>query len=233
MVPRVLRIGTCLDSATVVYYTSNCEDPEFEYRIRRHLVATAQGLPIVSVSHQPIDFGQNICVGDVGVSNINIFRQMMIGAEAARSRYIFTAESDFIHPWQWFRFRPDIPSTMYVGTPLYLLFGQRGARKVYCLKERGSEGAMIAERELLLACLKRMLAGKPEWADTPGHGRDVIRMPYLSRLGRVEQYPLPQAIVSFRTGRQLHRKTPWLAGSEVRELPYWGTAESLIDRFVP
>ena len=81
---------------TIVYYTSNTENPVFEEKIRQILLADSQGLPIISVSQRPITFGTNICVGEVGRSSYNQWRQLQIGVQAAKSKYIALAESDFL-----------------------------------------------------------------------------------------------------------------------------------------
>lgn len=216
--------------ATVVYYTSNHEDPAFESAILWQLIEASKGLPLITVSQKPLDFERNICVGDHGVSNVNIFRQMLIGIEAAFTAYVITAEADFLHPEEYFQFRSPDPNVMYAGMPLYILSAQRGKRRTFCAKERGSEGAMIVDRELLVGYLKQMLKGQPEWIDSPG--RDTVRLPFLFNMGPMEVFQLKTPLVSFRTAHQLHRATPWKVGSEVRELPGWGNAADLIVKYM-
>lgn len=223
------RTGTLLPDATVVYYTSNHESALFEARIQDHLIEVSGGLPIISVSQVPMTLGTNICVGDVGMSNVNIFRQMQIGAESAKTKYVITAEADYLHPREFFDFRPPDDSIMYAGMPLYILNARRGKRRTFCAKERGSEGAMVVERDLLLEYLKIMLRRQPQWADS---GPEDIRLPFLFTMGKMEEFTLPAPLISFRTDKQMHRATPWKKGSETRELPYWGKASDLIDRFM-
>ena len=59
------------DDLTMIYYTANTEDPALENNVRNFLVKQANGIPIVSVSQKPIDFGTNICVGEVGFNHYN------------------------------------------------------------------------------------------------------------------------------------------------------------------
>ena len=66
-------------NTTILYYTTNMEDPAFEEKVRQNILIHCGYMPIVSVSHKPIDFGTNICVGDVGASGFNMFRQVQIG----------------------------------------------------------------------------------------------------------------------------------------------------------
>ncbi len=222
------------NDATVIYYTSNQEDPAFEQAIRDHLfwmVKDAGDLPIILVSQKPTELGdhKNICVGDVGMSNVNIFRQMQIGVEAATTKYIITAEADYLHPKEFFEFRPPDPKIMYAGMPLYILSARKGKRRTFAAKERGSEGAMVVERDLLLKYLRIMLRSQPQWADS---GPNDIKLPFLFNMGKMVEFTLPVSLVSFRTKNQMHRATPWKVGSEVRDLPYWGKASDLIDKYM-
>ena len=87
-----------MNDATIIYYTSNREDPAFEQRVRENILKNSGGLPIISVSHQPIDFGKNICVGDVGTSGFNMFRQVQIACEAATTQFVISAEAARVFP---------------------------------------------------------------------------------------------------------------------------------------
>jgi len=82
------KVSTNADvDLTVLYYTSNREKPEFEEIIRRKIGETIGDTPIITVSQKPVTpFGlypiknhKNIVVGDVGLSDYNIYRQMQIG----------------------------------------------------------------------------------------------------------------------------------------------------------
>ena len=54
------------DDLTLVYITSNRENEYFESKIIETMKESINGLPVVSVSQKPIDFGENICLGDIG-----------------------------------------------------------------------------------------------------------------------------------------------------------------------
>ena len=82
---------------TVLYYTANVVNEIFAKNVRRQLRAAAGDLPIVSVSQKPIDFGENICVGDIGRSHINIYRQVLIAAECAQTPYVALCEDDILY----------------------------------------------------------------------------------------------------------------------------------------
>ena len=115
---------------TVIYYTSNREKPAFEAKIRQDLLLAIGDTPLISVSQQPIDFGRNICVGAVGQSEANAIRQFQIGAIAATTRFVCSAESDFLYAPERFAFCPDREDVFYGLTNWYVLFTSRsrGAR---------------------------------------------------------------------------------------------------------
>lgn len=96
---------------TVVYYTANyleTANPHFLAHTRAQLVRAADGMPIISVSQKPISFvsgvdHRNICVGDIGRSHLNIYRQLLIGAREATTPFVATAEDDILYSASHFR----------------------------------------------------------------------------------------------------------------------------------
>jgi hypothetical protein len=62
---------------------------------------------LISVSQKPMDLGRNICVGDIGRSHLNIYRQALIGAKAAETPYIALAEDDILYSKSHFEIRPS------------------------------------------------------------------------------------------------------------------------------
>jgi len=215
------------EDLTVVYYTSCTEGPDFEAKIRATLQETVGTLPIISVSHKPLDFGTNICVGDVGISSQNAFRQLQIGAEQATTRFVCAAESDFLYPRDYFAFQPERTDVLYSCQPVYLLFG--GRRGAFYPK-RHSEGAMMVGRDYLLNAIEVMLTGLGTWnrvLERDG-GRPI---PFLFVPNGREHFYTTIPTVSFRTDHQMHRKTPFIATGKCAELPYWGSARDLWSKY--
>ena len=223
---------------TVIYYTSQREKPEFEARIRRTLWGTIKRLrlPLISVSQKPLDFGQNICVGDVGASSQNAYRQLQLGAMAATTPFVCCAEADFIYPREYFLYRPDSLDMFSVAEPLWILFSQKGKARVFVLKPRGSEAAMVVGRETLINRVELILKDVGMWGNTHADGKS---MPYLIDkrrrfdVGGVNRntFSVPTPVLSFKTDDQMHRRTPHDMQSRVRELYPYGTAADLIERY--
>lgn len=111
---------------TVIYYTSNREKENFENKIKGRLLGSIGDTPLVSVSQKPIDFGENICVGDVGTSDHNIYRQLQMGCMRATTKYVCTAEADCLYPPSgYFDFSPPDENAAYHYTNVWILYRDR------------------------------------------------------------------------------------------------------------
>lgn len=209
---------------TVIYYTSNREDEKFELKIRRRLLPVIGDLPLISVSQKPIDFGKNICVGDIGVSNQNTFRQIQVGAKAATTPFIITAEADFLYPPEYFRFIPP-DNACYRLDNVWILYRDSSAgfvRKSY------SEGASVYPREYIIRHIDRRLKGRGMWNPVLEHGRAVPRFFYKDTDFRF--FHLDSPAVSIKTREGMHPTTGVIRNQDrfgVKELPYWGSAAGL------
>lgn len=209
---------------TVVYYTSNTELPVFEANVQRAILRDCGSLPIISVSQKPIDFGYNVCVGDVGISAHNAWRQLQVGAIEAHTKFICTCEADSLHGPDYFHFEPELLDIFYVGSPLYVLFAQRGKSHVFYQKAP-QESSIFVGREYLIRRLDEILDSslwlKPEECKMSG-----VLAPLNQKV--IIDFGIP--IITFKTDQNMHRKTPFSRASGTRELPYWGSSDQLITR---
>ena len=147
-------------NSTIIYYTSNRENPEFEKRVQENLLKNCGGLPIISVSQKPIDLGKNICVGDVGVSGFNMFRQVQIACEAAKTPFVISAEADCLYPPDYFQFIPPRLDVPYRDSNLYVMPDRRD---YFFYKREGATHAQIVGRKFYLKVLKKLFKGAPKW----------------------------------------------------------------------
>lgn len=206
---------------TVIYYTSNREDEHFEQKIRTALLSAIGSLPLISVSQKPMDFGENICVGDVGVSNQNAHRQFQIGAKAAKTPFVASAEADCLYPSNYFTFRPPSLVRAY-RTPIWVLH-ERGP----FYKKPFSECATIVGRDYIIAKIDIELAGRDIWRKDIEHGWEV---PFTFRNRNWRMFRCGP-IVSLKTGRGMHKRHQ-TTGEMIGELPGWGTAQEVRKHYV-
>ena len=210
----------------ILYYTSNREKPEFEQKIVAKLKETTN-LPIISVSQKPMDLGRNICVGDVGLSYLNLYRQQLIGARESNADWLVFAESDFIYPPEYFDFEPT--EDCYLYDNIYILFHQ----KINSFRKKdGSHGAQYIRRTSLIDRLEKGLEGMPEWYDgNPSPWRDKKHEHFVALPEHTTFYGKIPAI-SFKTGDGVNEWTGVVRKSSVQELPYWGSADDLRKEFL-
>lgn len=136
---------------TLLYYTSNSL-PEFvAQRIRKYIVeVTENKYPIISVSQKPIDFGQNICVGEIGKSKYNLYKQILIGAREVKTKYIACIEDDTLYSPDHFLFRPPDNLFAYEINYWFAFPGRNYYWRVHDKKKLGGMWGNISNTKTLL-----------------------------------------------------------------------------------
>ncbi|MBI2049661.1 hypothetical protein HYT32_02025 [Candidatus Roizmanbacteria bacterium] len=213
---------------TIIYYTSNRENPEMEQKIIDDMLSKKGDLPIISVSQKPMDLGRNICVGDVGLSYLNAQKQILIGAELATTDYVIIAESDFLYPPEYFNFKPTGDNIYRYNNVWIMWLKRNGVSRFY--KKKQSEGAQIVKREFLIDILRKHLRGYPDWYDRPTNEFSPRHTPY-------HRIPIAyyggNPAISIKSGLGVNLKTGTLGGAENKRnnLPYWGDVQKLRAKF--
>ena len=205
---------------TVIYYTSNREKPEFEEKVRKGILERIGNLPLISVSHKPIDFGHNIVVGNVGLSDYNIYRQMQMACLAAKTKFVCTTEADcFYPPTGYFDFKPPDENIAYHYTNVYILW--QGSH-IFNQKAFSLCG-LFSNREYLLTRFPRSITDKYQWR--PGH---KPRHPLFYKWHDWTPFKSDIAIINCKTPEGMrHKSGVNTEGRPVKELPYWGLATDM------
>lgn len=205
--------------STVIYYTSNREPEGFEQKIKDKLLENIGALPLISVSQKPINFGKNICVGDVGASNQNSHRQLQIGAMAATTPFVHIAEADTLYPKEYFQYLPPTMDGIY-RMPIYLLYLNRKTwRRDRFYRKDSSECSIVVGREYIINLIENNLNGCGMWSRTQEHQEHTFNKVY-------SLFNLKIPIISVKTGYGLHGTHANVG--RARELPYWGTPDDVI-----
>ena len=202
---------------TIIYYSSGREKGDFEERVQDNILRISGDLDIISVSQYPLEFGYNICVGDVGVSGFNMYRQVQIACEAATGDFIISTEADCLYPPDYFRFTPDRLDIPYRDTNLYVM---PDARDYFFYKKEGASHAQIVGREFYLKRLNELFTGAPKWSTEEknfprerGLGVDVFK--------EFAYFRSDNPVVQIKThkGMRYHTHSD---RNPITELPYWG-----------
>lgn len=205
-----------MKDVTVIYYTSNREKEDFESKIRKNLLKVIGDLPLISVSQKPIDFGTNICVGDIGTSDHNIYRQMQTGCLKATTKFVCTAEADCLYPpTGYFDYKPPDETAAYHYINVWILYKGSHIFK----KKAFSLCALFSNREYLLSRLKRSLGRREQWSAIKPH-------PLFHKYRGWTPFTNKLPVINIKTRQGMR----WFTGTEKiekPELPYWGSAEKL------
>lgn len=203
---------------TVLYYTGNRKHPGFEAKVQWALAENKGNLPVVSVSQKPVYLGHNICVGEVGASYLNVYRQILIGAKAAKTEYLVFAEDDFLYPQEYFAFDPPGGDFYRLDNTWMVL--KRGAYH----RTKPIGGAQIAKRDFVIRELEHYLGGCPEWFD----GNYKIKKPDWN--GEPFELFSGPPVVAFKATGNLSR-SGYSTKETTRTLPIWGDVAQLRRRY--
>lgn len=128
----------------IVYYTDNRLDPKIMSRVQKQLLKS--GLPIVSVSLRPIDFGVNIHL-PLERGHLTMFRQILAGLEAIDADVVFLAEHDVLYHPSHFDFDPPRKDVYYYNENTWKVDAATGRALFYYCKQTSQ---LCADRDLLI-----------------------------------------------------------------------------------
>jgi len=207
--------------ATIIYYTSNREHPKFEERIRANILKVTD-LPIISISQKPIDFGKNICVGDVGASNFNMFRQIQIGCQNTKADFVISAEADCLYPPDYFTFRPKELDRCYRNSKLYVMGDHRN---YWFYKEEGATHAQIVGRNYYLETLEKLFKGAPQWSvEEKNFPKERTKKDDI--FDKIYYWKTENPVFQVKTHRSMRYYTH-SGRVPIYDLPYWGNGKEV------
>jgi len=215
---------------TIIYITANKLKEHFAESIREQLLVARGDYELISVSQKPMDFGdKNVCVGDIGISAVNIYKQILEGAKASETKYIAIAEDDTLYSPSHFSFyRPSDDALGYDMTKWSLYTW----KAVYSVKRRISTAGLICTKDLLIEALEERFSVA-----------SGVKEKYWGELGRldgvlgttehkVEQFYSPDGIVIFShpeaMGYGSLGKRKRVGNFLAYDIPYWGHVNEVI-----
>jgi len=204
---------------TILYYSSNREDEDFERRIQKTLLENSGDLPIISVTQKPVHLGLNICVGDVGASGFNVCRQILIGCKQAKTKYIVSAEADCIYPPDYFKFIPKRDDVCYRNTNTFIMGNKRD---YFWQKKEGGIWAQVVNRKFYIKRLEELLKGQPEWNTEMKNFPKEIGKKLFNEFDHFTSDPC----ISFKTGNGM-RHYSHSERVPIYNLPYWDNSKAL------
>lgn len=140
---------------TLLYCTANIIPEATAEKIRQNLLLVTKGqYPIVSVSQKPIDFGQNICIGEIGPSKYNEYSQIYRGVQEVKTKYVATVDDDTLYSAEHFYNRPPDDRFLYERNYWFAQIGQDHYWRIADETKKGGMWGCISNTKLLFDDLK-------------------------------------------------------------------------------
>lgn len=217
---------TIMDDLTILYYTANKIPEFFAKNVRENLIrVTAGNIPIISISQKSIDFGFNVCVGEIGASSYNVYVQILLGAHLAKTKYIACCEDDTLYSAEHFTVRPEDDFFFYnINRWILEEYG------LFRYRNRTTMCACIASTELMIYTLEERFKKYPKDPCTglafgePGRVEPRLRLPVPHMFYFRTQMPI--LTFNHRHGLGNPRKASELDIKQF-ELRPWGDAKEL------
>jgi hypothetical protein len=198
-------------SSSIIYYTASKEKETFEQKVIDNILKVNNGLPIISVSQKPLDFGENICVGGLEQNYKNAFKQCLIGCEKAKTDYVFLTESDCLYPKGYFDFQPTDLNTIYTYDNVWLMWNRENRTRFY--KHGTTAGSIVVGRKFYIEMLKN---GMPDFF------KSELKWEYFTG----------KPLINIKTRQGVSFGTTLTKGVKPREfLEGWGSVKNIIKQY--
>ena len=233
---------------SVIYYTSNYleeQNPIFVENTKHYLKKAIGDHPLISVSHKPMDFGQNIVFQAKERSHLNIYRQILTGCRVAKTEFVAMAEDDILYSYAHFHtLTPKSDTFLYDMQKLSIftwtkppMFSFRTRRKVV--------NQLIAPRKMLLEAMEERFERvefllkkgwdiehiKSKFGD-PGRYENLLGV--TERKTQEEFLGVPSIVFTHPKafGYEFnHGKRKRIGDVRIIEEAYWGRAEHIVQLY--
>jgi len=239
---------------TIIYLTDNSLDAQIAELCRRKLVEAAGEIPIVSVSQGPLDFGYNIDVGRIGRCWLSLYKQLLVGCDAAKHGWVVIAEHDCLYTPEHLNYTPRSNDVFWYNDNRWLV--QWGGNHpelngMYSWWPGGlALSQLVCDSELLYRCIEERIDfltmgtdarefGKGEPGVVPPNvlrklrkratsGSSAYLRAFLEYLTEYESATFKTRLPNLDIRHGTNFTGPKRGAKRRYELPYWGRFEDVI-----
>ncbi|MDO8619480.1 MAG: hypothetical protein Q7R49_06095 [Candidatus Daviesbacteria bacterium] len=220
---------------TIIFLTANLVPKTWAKFQKKVLLKASKGLPIITISREPLDWGQNILDTEPKTVS-NIYFQLLRGAKAATTPYIGVAEDDTLYPTRHFHsFRPPLDTFAYNHNRLGIF---TWGKPTFFWKHNPSNSTLIAPRQLLIDALEERFTKWPN--GTPHELTGEVGRPTIEkRLGvshhKMISFETMVSVLRFDhdfgidTLVKTHNKR--MGAMRSYHVPTWGKAKDIVKKF--
>lgn len=217
---------------TLLYYSAHSLPPKMEQVIRDRLATETRDYPIVSVTQKPIELGTNICVGDIGKSHYNCYKQMYVGVQEVKTEFVAMCEDDTLYNQEHFSFRPPTNDFYYNTSMWFLEHSHRRPGSYYWHKWQSGMFGCIVPTQLALRMLTERFEKYPEevhrwqrhyWMEP--HKNERLGLPNYE--AQYFETDIPLITMNYYEGLDGKKRSESHQPIEAETIPYWGNANKL------
>jgi hypothetical protein len=215
---------------TCLYYTGHLPPEKFLLSIRNKLRESAGEIPIVSVSHYPIDLGKNHVVGEKPKTVWTAYQQIIIGLRLVETKWVVLCEDDTIYPPEHLRFVPLKDNLFWYNTNRWVCDPTE-----FWFANRANMSQLICARDLLLEFMEKrfdIIKGPEDplmsFCSEPGRykGKHDRHLGLATKC--VRKYLTDIPLIGFNNRESLGGRRKISSNAVIKkELPYWGVAKEL------
>lgn len=210
---------------SIIYYTANAIPKNFAKATMKKLIETSVAIPMFIIRKPP----------EMPRSQAQIYRQVLEGANQAKTRYVACCEDDVLYSPEHFKFRPKDGHWGYnMNSWNIYTWGE----SVFSYKAPGGRrnlNGLICERELLINHLEERFRLHPDdskidiniFGEPGKYDNQLGTTPYPSEYFYTNP---PNIVFSHQANLQFKGLGTRKAVGQIRatEIPYWGRAEDVI-----
>lgn len=225
----------------LLYYSDGRCDARILQAVRAQIRRAVPDLPLVSVTLQPLDFGENLVLYQPRGA-LTMFRQILMGLEALTTDVVFFVEHDVLYHAEHFLFVSEHADRFYYNQNRWQVNAHDGQAAHYLCCQTAQ---LCADRALLVEHYRRRIAAVEA---AGGYDRNMGYEPGTNKWSRsVDPHGFETRMsavpnIDIRHGKNLS-KTRWLP-SEFRDkktcrnwvnasgVPGWGETSGRFDEFL-
>ena len=166
----------------VVYYSDCLPDPTLLQAVQEQLARATNGHPIVSVTLEPLEFGDiRVVLARRTRGILSMFLQILAGLELSTADVVFLCEHDVLYHPSHFDFVPEDDTTYYYNENVWKVRADDGQALFYRTKQTSG---LCAYRDLLVEHYRKRVAKVEQNAlDLAARGEPVRRDGYSRHMG--------------------------------------------------
>jgi len=220
---------------TIIYLTASRVPEQWMAYQQSVLKKATAGMPIISVSMNPIEFGDKHIIQEGEPCIDNIYWNMLKAAKMTDTPFVAVAEDDVLYPREHFtKFRPPLDTFAYNYVRWQFLTWNP---IMFHWRPRMANYALIAPRELLIKGLEERFAKYPLGQQKAGGelGYNRFERKRETTQHKTVEFGTTVGLVALNHINGIdpleQKQKKRMGFIRAIELPHWGSAKELIKKF--